>query len=298
MINNEIDIFEFLTPEINMNKIFSFLFLVVTFNLSAQSPLKFDKRYVQCEDKWVAFPADSTGVYNFGFIYIDETAGLTLEYGDTFKIDDKGKFITEKKVKINSMKYRLQPNNNLVALIPESKLKELYVDKVPDWLKNYKRDENSIIRLFRWGFMYNGWNECEKALEYLEKANKIDPDLKGLRVELAYSYNCLGRYQDAITVLQKALELNPLDAYTNKELIYAEIKNGNLDNARVVCRKVFKECQDKTYNPENAYNILHAFFLKKDVANFKSWLAESDTYLIGDPKFGSSVEQMKKEFKQ
>lgn len=253
---------------------------------------------MQCEDKWVAFPADSLGVYNFGFIYIDETAGLTLEYGDTFKIDEKGKFITQKKVKTNSMKYRLQPNNNLVALIPESKLKELYVDKVPDWLKNYKHNENSITRLFRWGFLYNGWNECEKALEYLEKANKIDPDFKGLRVELAYSYNCLGRYQDAITILQKALELNPLDAYTNKELIYAEIKNGNLDNARVVCRKVFKECQDKTYNPENAYNILHAFYLKKDITNFKSWLAESNTYLIGNPKFGSSVEQMKKEFKQ
>ena len=57
------------------------------------------------------------------------------------------------------MKYRLQPNNNLVALIPESKLKELYVDKVPDWLKNYKHNENSIARLFRWGFLYNGWNE-------------------------------------------------------------------------------------------------------------------------------------------
>ncbi|OOV17040.1 hypothetical protein BXU10_18990 [Flavobacterium sp. LM4] len=270
----------------------------MTFNLSAQSQLQFDKKYVQCEDKWVAFPADSTGVYNFGFIYIDEAAGLTLEYGDTFKIDDKGKFITEKKVKTNSMKYRLQPNNNLVALIPESKLKELYVDKVPDWLKNYKRDENSIIRLFRWGFMYNGWNECEKALEYLEKANKIDPDYKGLRVELAFSYNCLKQYQKAVDVLKIALNKDPLDAYTNKELIYAETKNGNIEEAENVCRKVFKECKDKTYNSENAYNVLQAYYIRKDIKNFNNWFAEANSYLMSHEKIKSLSEQMKTELKQ
>ena len=31
--------------------------------------------------------------------------------------------------------------------------------------------------------MYNGWNECEKALTFLEKADKIDPNYNGLQTE-------------------------------------------------------------------------------------------------------------------
>jgi len=221
-----------------------------------------------------------------------------LEYEGFFKIDQAGKFIMDKKEKTSSMKYRLQPNNTLVAFIPESKFAELHIQKTPDWLKHYKGDENSIGRLYRWGFMYNGWNECEKALEYLEKANKIDPDYKGLRVELAFSYNCLKQYQKAVDVLKIALEKDPLDAYTNKELIYAETKNGNLQDAENVCRKVFKECKDKTYNSENAYNILQAYYIKKDIKNFNSWFTEANSYLMGHEKIKSLAEQMKAELKQ
>ncbi|WP_121328580.1 hypothetical protein [Flavobacterium sp. 81] len=79
-----------------MNKIFSVLVLVVSLHLAAQSNLQFDKRFVQSEDKWVAFPKDSTDNYPYGFIYIDAQAGLTLDYKGTFKIDEKGKFIPEK----------------------------------------------------------------------------------------------------------------------------------------------------------------------------------------------------------
>ncbi len=282
----------------NMKQLFTFLIFLLVSGLSAQNSLQFDKKYVQCEDKWVAFPADSTGAYNFGFIYIDAQAGLTLEYEGFFKIDKTGKFITDKKVKTSSMKYRLQPNNNLVALIPESKFKELYVDKVPDWLELYKKGEGSIERLYKWGFMYNGWNECQKALEYLEKANKIDPEYKGLRVELAYSYNCLKQYEKAVNVLKLALKTDSLDAYTNKELIYAETKIDKLEDAKTVCRKVVKECKDKTYNSENAYNILQAYYIKKDIENFNSWFVEANSDLMSHEKIKSLALQMKTELKQ
>lgn len=263
--------------------------------ISAQNALQFDKKYVQSEDKWVAFSADSIGNHPYGFIYIDSQAGLTLDYAGTFKIDENGKFLSKKKEVDGLVKYRLEPNNNLVAFIPESKFTELQIQKVPDWLKSYKTDEGSIDRLYKWGFMYNGWNECEKALEYLEKADKIDSNYKGLQVELAFSYNCLKRYNDAIKVLQKAVKQDPLDAYTNKELIYAEVKNGNLEEAKTVYRKVLKQVKDKTYNSENAYNILQAYFLKGDVKNFESWLSEANSDLMSQPNFKNLVGQMKTE---
>jgi len=54
----------------------------ITFLSYGQSNLVFDKKIVQSEDKWVAFPADSTGPYNFGFIYIDADAGLTFRFDE------------------------------------------------------------------------------------------------------------------------------------------------------------------------------------------------------------------------
>lgn len=281
-----------------MNKIFTLLVLVVSLNICAQNSLQFDKKFVQSEDKWVAFPADSTGSYPYGFIYIDAQAGLTFDYEGNFKIDATGKFIPKKREVKGSMKYRLQPNNNLIAFVPESKFAELNIEKVPDWLESYKTGEGSIARLYQWGFMYNGWNECEKALEYLEKAQKLDVEYKGLRTELAFSYNCLKQYQKAVDILKLALKKDPLDAYTNKELIYAEAKNGNLEDAENVCRKVFKEVADKTYNTENAYNILQAYYIKQDIKSFNRWFAEANSYLMSDQKVKSLAEQMKAELKQ
>jgi len=281
-----------------MKKIFTLFILLFVFNISAQNQLQFDKKFVQSEDKWVAFPADSTGAYPYGFIYIDAQAGLTFDYEGAFKIDGTGKFISEKSEVKRSIKYRLEPNDNRIAFLPESKFGELNVEKVPDWLKSYKTGEGSLQRLYQWGFMYNGWNECEKGLEYLEKAQKIDPEYKGLRVELAFSYNCLKQYQKAVDVLKVALQKEPLDAYTNKELIYAETKNGNLQDAENVCRKVFKECADKTYNSENAYNVLQAYYIKKDITKFNKWFGEANSYLMSDQKIKSLAEQMKIELKQ
>ncbi|MEN2415740.1 tetratricopeptide repeat protein [Flavobacterium mesophilum] len=278
-----------------MNKFFTLSFFILSLIVSAQNSLQFDKKFVQSEDRWVAFSADSIGNHPYGFIYIDSQAGLTFDYEGTFKIDEKGKFISTKKELQGAMKYRLEPNNNLVAFIPESKFTELQIQKLPDWLKGYKTDEGSIDRLYKWGYMYNGWNECEKALEFLEKANKINSDYKGLQVELAFSYNCLKRYNDAITVLNKAVKQNPLDSYTNKELIYALVKNGDLEEAKNVYRKVLKEVKDKTYNSENAYNILQAYFLKKDIKNFDSWLSEANSELMSQSNFKNLVGQMKTE---
>lgn len=268
-----------------------FVFFAIT---TYAQDLKFEKRFVQSEDKWVAFPADSTGAYPLGFIYIDSQAGLTLDYKGSFRINDNGKFTLEKNELEGSMKYRLKPNNVLVAFIPESKFVELGIEKTP-WLGIYKEGEGSISRLYNWGYRYNGWGECEKALEFLEKANTIDPDYNGLQVELAYSYNCLKRYKDAISVLQKALKNNPTDAYTNKELIYAEAHSGQVEVAKKSCRNAFKVCKDESFHAENSFNVLQVYYLNKDVANFNKWLAEANEWFIKDEKFSSYIENMKKE---
>lgn len=282
-----------------MKHILTLLIAFSTGAIFAQEKLNFDKRLAQSEDQWITFPKDSLGSYPYGFIYIDPEAGLTFNYESSFTIDSNGKFFPKEKETTAVMKYRLDPSQSvLVAFIPESKFSELHIEKTPDWLKFYKKGENSVERLYLKGYQYNAWGECEKALEFLEKAKTIDIKYKGLRVELAYSYNCLKRYSEAIEILKKAVKDDPLDAYTNKELIFAYINNGNLKEAKNICRKVVKDCPDKTYNAENTYNILHTYYMKKDIANFNDWLAETGSYLLIDKNFKGYVEIMIAELKK
>ncbi len=277
-----------------LKKFLIILAFVFPVQLNAQGVLHFDKHFVESEDRWVAFKPEKDSAYAFGFIYIDEQAGLTLNYEGTFKIMPSGEFVAHKIDSVN-WKVRLEPNNVLVAFIPENKFHELDIPAIPGWLKYYKTDSNSVARLYKWGYMYNGWDECEKALTYLKRAEKIDPNFKGLRVELAYSYNSLGQYDQAIHILTDALKIDSADAYVNKELIYAQIKSGKLENAAKSYRKALAICRDQSYNGENCYNLLHNYFLIKDKEDFNLWLKDAKKWNANNEKIMQSIAAMDNE---
>jgi tetratricopeptide (TPR) repeat protein len=245
------------------------LILTVT-NLKAQTSLKYDKRFVESEDKWVAFEMDKDSSYAYGYIYIDAQAGLTLNYEGNFKITQTGAYVP-KKLDSTNMKVRLQPNNVRVAFIPDNKFNELKISAIPEWLKYYKTDTASVERLYRWGYMYNGWDECAKALTYLEKAEKLNPKYKGLAVELSFSYNCLKQYDKAELILEEEIKTNSSDAYVNKEYIYTLTKNTNIDKAVKQFEISIKTLKDNQYNAENCYNILQYYYNQKDKVNFNKW---------------------------
>jgi tetratricopeptide (TPR) repeat protein len=273
------------------------LLTIASLPLNAQNSLNFTKRSVECEDKWIAYQMDKDSLYTFGFIYIDEQAGLTFNYEGEFKITKNGAFVPSRKIDAG-LKSRLQPNRVAIALIPEDKFSDLHISKTPEWLKYYKGNENSVARLYKWGFMYNGWDECGKALEYLERAKKLNPDYQGLKVELAYSYNCLKRYNDAVEILKEALIIEPKDAYINKELIFAEVKLDQIDQAEKSFRKALELCEEKTYNAENAFQVVQGYFIKKDIKNFDRFLNETNALLATDGRFPPIIEKMKVEIKQ
>jgi tetratricopeptide (TPR) repeat protein len=235
--------------------------------------------------------------YPYGFIYIDAQAGLTLNYEGSFKITQTGVFIPKKLDRTN-VKVRLQANKVLVAFVPENKFGELQISGIPEWLKFYKIDNSSVERLYHWGFLYNGWDECAKALTYLKKAQKINPKFKGLEVELAFSYNWLSQFDKAIVVLQNALETNPTDSYINKELIYAQIKSDQLDKVAESCKKAIAVCTDKSYNGENCYNLLYNYYKKKDKKNFFLWLDETKKWTSGKTNLTNSIKKMQGELSE
>lgn len=270
------------------------LLILISTKLTAQSDLKFNKRFVESEDKWVVFQKNKDNTYPYGFIYIDPEAGLTLNYEGTFSISSKGEF-TPTKLDSANMKVRLQPNNVLIAFIPKRKFSELKIDSIPNWLKYYKTNVNSIERLYKWGFMYNGWNECKKALSFLKKAEKINPKHKGLTVELAYSYNCLKQYSLAENILKKHIKKDSSNAYVNKEYIYTLTKNNKIEKAVQQYNSAKKIVKNKQYDAENCYNILQYFYFQKDKKKFKKWYKELSKLDIKNNMIREYANRMKKD---
>jgi tetratricopeptide (TPR) repeat protein len=277
------------------------LFTLFSVQLFAQNVLKFDKRNVQCEDKWIAYQMDKDSTYIFGFIYIDSQAGLTFNYEGKFKIDNNGRFNrleSDVEKEVGFMKVRLEPNRVAIAEIPESKFEELAIEKTPVWLSAYKKDDNSVDRLYRWGYMYNGWNECEKALSFLEKADKIDPNFKGLQTELAFSYNALGRFEAAEKSLKKAISNNPKDCYTLKELAYTYTKLTNFEKVAETYTKMTKICTEENFVQETAYNLAYEYYRVKDKTKFKKWKTEAEKWSKSENQYTKNLKLMEKELNQ
>ena len=265
------------------------LFSLKTF---AQTNLTFNKRFVECEDKWVAFSINKDSSYTFGFIYIDAQAGLTLNREGNFKFN-QDKTVKVEKLKEANIKVRLQANNVKVAIIPATMYKDLEIEQYPNWLKYYKTDTTSAKHFYDWGFMYNGWDECEKALTFLERVKTLDPNYKGLNIELAFSYNCLNQFDKAEKVLEVDVKANPSDAYINKEYIYTLTKNKEIDIACSQFSKSTTTLKDNQYNAENCYNILQFYYNVKDKDNFKKWYDELGKWQITNKMIRTYADNMK-----
>jgi len=278
-----------------MRSILFILALLVLTNASAQTGFTYNKRFVQSEDKWVAFSAPKDSSHIFGFIYIDAQAGLTFDYTGNFTIAADGKLIPGKPLENGSYKVRLQPNNVQVAWIPAERYAELGIKDPPDWLHNYKETKDSIGRMVRWGYYYNHWNESAKALTYLERAYELDPDYEGLEFELSYAYNALERFQDAITVLTKAIPKKPDNCLYYKELSYAQIHLDLVSDADLACQKGMEFCPDDAMKCEIAYNIAYRYFKVRDKANFERWKKEVKKYGTEGSQFTENIKIMEKE---
>ncbi len=280
-----------------MKKILFFLSFYIS-QAYAHTGLEFNHKFIECENKWVAVKTGSDTSLSYGFVYVDDIAGFTFNLEGSFTIEKDGRFVPKKSSSISIHKYRLKPNNTKVAFIPTAKYGELEIQEYPDWLKHYMDDTVSASHFYHRGFIFNGFNECAKALTYLEKARKMDPKFKGLAVELAFSYNCLSQYNQAILILQEALETNPTDAYVYKELIFAQIHAQQIDKAVESCKKAIAVCNSVNYHAENCYNILYIFYKNKDKKRFDEWLPEAQKWTAKNARLTELIKKMEADLGQ
>ncbi len=267
------------------------------FSQTTLDDLKFDTKYYEATDKWVAFPkTEKDSTYSYGFIYLDMQAGFTLNYEAHFSITEKGLESTPRDSTIGSMKVRLTPKTSLVTVLNKKQITELNLPETPDWLSIYKKGSNKVSYLKSIGYHYNHVGACELALIPLNKAYKLEPHYKGLEFELAYAYNALKQFNRAITILDKAIENNPKDFYFYRELGYSHKNINEIDKAEATYKKGIKISDNDFEKSEMAVNMAQVYFQLKNKKKFNEWAKLTRKYSKPNSQYTQYIDMFEKQW--
>lgn len=264
----------------------------ITLQASAQTQLNFNKGFMESLNKWIALKTGVDTIYAYGFVYMDRDAGLSVREGGLFKIKNNI-FISHKNPITQILIHRLQDNGpKRAAWIPDDKVKEMQEDLEPFWLKSYKTDTTSTPYLFRMGFSYNAGNQIDKALYYLDRVKKADPNYKGLTFEYIYAYNAIKQYDKAETLIKDELKKTPKSGNLYKELVFAQVNAGKMQQAEDSYKEAISFC-DIGIKTEMAYNITYIYFAKKNKEKFNTWAADMQSWLPANSKLLPGLAKMK-----
>ena len=268
------------------------LLVLCSIGVKAQTDLKFEKRLVDCEDKWIAVKIDSVNYY-YGFVYLDNSAGMTFSLEGIFVIDESQKFISRK----NKRKIvRLLPNKVMTAIIAPQRYQELGVPDQPEWLKKFRTDDENADRLFRLGSTYNMWGDHVKALKFLKQARSKDRKYPGLDREFFWAYN--GKKQEVLAnlYLGEALADVSEERQTNcelyKSLIFKQTNANELKQAEEMYYYAIKECTDETAKADMAYNIAFQYYKLMNKTKLKQWQDEVIRWIVPNGTYIEKVERM------
>ena len=271
------------------------LLTCITLQASAQNQLNFNKGIMESLNKWVAVKTPVDTIYGYGFIYMDPSAGISMHQGGLLKIKN-GVFISRKNPQNQVRIERLHDYGLVkVAWIPNDKVKEMQEDIEPSWLKFYKTDTTSIHYLFQMGFSYNGGNQIDKALYYLDRVKKADPNYKGLTFEYIFAYNATKQYDKAETLIKDELKKTPKSGNLYKELVFAQVNAGKMQQAEDSYKEAIIFC-DIDVKTEMAFNITYTYFAQKNKEKFNSWAADMQSWLPVNSKALPRLAQMKQMF--
>lgn len=274
------------------------LLCILISNYCFSQELEFDTKFYDAVDKWVAFDKnEDDSTYIFGFIYIDEQAGFTFDYGSRFKIAQNNLEKLPNEME-GSLKSRLSTNTANVHILSENEIKQLNLPYQPDWLKFYKTNENTVSYYKNIGFHYNAVGASKNAIEPLLKAYKIEPHYKGLEFELAYAYNATQNYEKTIEILDKAIKNDPENFWFLRELGFAYKNLGNLEKAEETYKKGISISTDKNQKAEMAVNMTQSYFQIKNKPKFEEWAKITKQYTDKGSQFDQYVDYWSKNWNE
>lgn len=249
--------------------IYSFVFSQVP------SDLKFDKNLANSENQWVVIPNknETENKFYFGFLYYDESGGgYSLQQVNDFTIE-KGKFLGSSKEKNGFTIVRMENGNLNFSHLSESRINELQLEKMPSFVKSYNfmKDENE--KMVKRASSLNGLNRPDLALPMLLSVQKNKSNTEKFYFELAFSYNALGKFDDAVIIIDEAEKKGFLNELLIKEKIFSLANNNKVETADLYLKKHLKDYKSSLYKEEGIGNMIVSYNNSKNYVKAKEWIA-------------------------
>ena len=276
------------------------VFFIPSFSFAqpALNELKFDSKYYEAVDSWIAFPkTQADTAYTLGYIYIDQQAGFTFDYLSNFIVTDNGLKKLPREFE-ESLKSRLSPNTINVAILSEEQISELELPTEPSWLKFYKEDSNTVSYLKNIGYHYNHVGASKLAIEPLLKAYDKDPHFEGLEFELAFAYNATQKYAKAIEILERAIGNNSEDHLFYRELGFAYKYTNRIEEAESTYKKGIEISDNNFTKAEMAVNMTQSYFQLRDKNKFEEWATLTRKYSEEGSRFSQIIEYFEQNWNQ
>lgn len=285
-----------------MKNIFSTFFFFLVMMLSAQEQdlpkdILFDTPIFETEKQWVLLPPknENDTVLYAVMLYYDQSAGYTLQLGETFDIKN-GNLLKQKNEdeKISSTKVRWNNLKLKVAKLSDQRLKEFKIEKNPEWLENYYpktiTSEDLVDRYSR----LNGSGLSDIALPKLEELHKQKYKSENFYFELAYAYNALGKYSEAEKVIVEANQNGFNDELLIKEMLYAKNNLGNIDVSAKYLLSNLDKMKTQLFKDENIANMIVHFYKQGRYKDALEWVQVYRENLPKDARYYEKVAELEK----
>jgi len=258
------------------------LLLLCALDAKAQNRLKFEKRFIDCENKWIAMPLDDGTKYAFGYVYLDNSAGLTFKLKGSFTIENNV-YLPKDSPEVKS---RIEPTEIKVSLIPSKRFAELKVEESPKELE-YIGKSNSRDRYLKKAQTYRKWKMHKLADRYETLASDNSytyPSYDGFKFisENTEQYN--------ETTTRKVFAGNYTDSY--KQEIFWLAKANKMRDAQLTYIDAIRYCEDEAAKADMAYNIAYQYYIMSEVKKFNIWSNEVKRWIVKDNNYVVKIEKM------
>lgn len=128
------------------------------------------------------------------------------------------------------------------------------------------------------------------------KAYQKEPHYKGLEFELAFAYNALNKFDEAVPVLEKAIKNEPKNAFFHRELGYAFIHTNQVEKAEKAYRKGIEVSKRDEVKAEMAINMTQSYFKIRNRKKFDEWAKLTKKYAPDNSQFSQYIDMFEKEW--
>lgn len=151
-------------------------------------------------------------------------------------------------------------------------------------------DSNNILILNDYALLLTNLEAYDKAIYYLTRITDIDSLNKSAIMNIGYVYGVKGEHAKSLPYLDRAIRMQPDDAFAYSNRGYAKLKLGDLNGAS---SDLNKSIELNPYNPY-VYRNLGLLLLEQDEPDKACKAFETALFYKFSERYGNEVKELRK----